>query len=122
MLLMAPSSTPVLPAGAATASLLFFFEAMRARAGLSHEAAAELLGRLRAPDAGECPICMDAPQAPVMTACAHGPFCHECMLAVLQHQVRPPAAASPALIRHMRACQGQAPLAGTCAGCCNNSS
>ena len=51
--------------------------------------AADLLARLRAPDAGECPICMDAPQAPAMTACAHGPFCHECILAALQHQARP---------------------------------
>ena len=66
-------------------------------AGLTHEVAADLLARLTAPDAGECPICMDAPQAPVVTACAHGPFCHECILAALQAQVRrsPPAFRTP---------------------------
>lgn len=52
------------------------------------ERAAELLEKLTGGDAGECPICMDGAQDAVLTACAHGPFCRECIISSLQHQVR----------------------------------
>ncbi|KAK9908100.1 hypothetical protein WJX75_002756 [Coccomyxa subellipsoidea] len=54
--------------------------------GLTVERAAELLEKLTGGDAGECPICMDGAQDAVLTACAHGPFCRECIISSLQHQ------------------------------------
>lgn len=38
-------------------------------------------------DVGECPICMDGVQNPLISLCAHGPFCSDCITTVLQHQV-----------------------------------
>ena len=48
-------------------------------------------------DASECPICMDAAQGKVVTACGHGPMCLECITQALQHQVcpLPPVKRSP---------------------------
>ena len=57
-------------------------------AGLDPELKEKLLDKFSAPDRGECPICLDVTQAPVVTSCAHGPFCLECITQNLQHQVR----------------------------------
>ncbi|CAL8469222.1 g8763 [Coccomyxa elongata] len=54
--------------------------------GMSLQRAAELLGKLTGSDVGECPICWDTAQDAIVTACAHGPFCRECILSSLQHQ------------------------------------
>lgn len=89
--------------------------------------AAQLLEVLEGREAGECSICMDAPVHPVVTDCAHGPFCRECMAAVLQHQVRPPLPVHHAPISHPPPSPGCLPAhggmeevlqqAGTCIHC-----
>ncbi len=56
-------------------------------AGLSDEKKAQLLEKLVGEDSGECPICMDGAQEPVISLCCHGPFCRECITTSLQHQV-----------------------------------
>lgn len=57
------------------------------RKGLSGERKAQLLEKLVGKDVGECPVCMDGAQDPVISLCAHGPFCRDCITTSLQHQV-----------------------------------
>ncbi len=56
-------------------------------AGLSKEKKVQLLEKLTGGDVGECPICMDGAQDPLISLCCHGPFCRDCITASLQHQV-----------------------------------
>lgn len=56
-------------------------------AELSEEKKVQLLEKLTGGDVGECPICMDGAQDPLISLCCHGPFCRDCITASLQHQV-----------------------------------
>lgn len=47
----------------------------------------QLFRKLVAPDASECPICMDMAQDGVISRCGHGPFCRECMNTLLHNSV-----------------------------------
>ncbi|KAK9805404.1 hypothetical protein WJX73_001738 [Symbiochloris irregularis] len=43
----------------------------------------ELLQKLAMGVASECPVCFDATENAVVTVCAHGPFCRECIMRCL---------------------------------------
>ena len=53
-------------------------------AELSEEKKVQLLEKLTGGDVGECPICMDGAQDPLISLCCHGPFCRDCITASLQ--------------------------------------
>ena len=46
---------------------------------LSADQKLRLLGKLARGVANECPVCMDVAQDAVVSLCAHGPFCRECI-------------------------------------------